>query len=340
MFKKLLLATLLLVSSSAYAQKFHYIVDFGFNFDNLESSDPYEPSRTLFRVKLAPQIGVKFGENHMLMAGADVLQTLGDSIFPTRADYTLYYRFRNENFGAVAGSFPRTYSVAKYPRSFFREDYCFLDTNIEGLMLQYTNTKKTGYAEFYFDWYGMNEKLRIDEFLLAASSEYTFFDKKLIVGANLLLNHFKNDYYLGDAFLLERAQYNLYVGTDFQSFAPKFEELRVTFGTLSSMEHKRILKGENPWTNSPGWQACISVIYKGFGLSNDFYFGKPQFIYHSQYGSEFYPGSPFYQAERYNRTNIFYKWGNKFLDLRADIIFHFDGKRVANQQMLTLSVHI
>ncbi|MEG1649153.1 MAG: hypothetical protein RR277_04605, partial [Rikenellaceae bacterium] len=299
-FKSLLLATLILLSNGVNAQKFHYIVDFGFNFDNLESSDPYEPTRSLFRVKLAPQVGVKLGENHMLMAGADILQTLGDSIFPTRADYTLYYRFKNDNFGAVAGSFPRSYSVAHYPRSFFREDYCFFDTNIEGLMLQYANTKKTGYAEFFFDWYGMNEKLRIDEFLLAASSEYTFYDKKLIVGANLLLNHFKKDYYLGDAFLLERTQYNLYVGTDLQSLAPKFEELRVSFGTLSSMEHKRMLDRDTPWVNSVGWQANISVMIKGFGLSNDFYFGDPQFAYHSQYGSEFYPGLPFYQAKRYN----------------------------------------
>ena len=340
--RRYILALLAIIAtiSTTNAQKLEYIIDFGFNFDNMESSKPYDDSRTLLGVKLAPQIGVSFGKEHRVMVGGDLIQMMGDSIFPSEIDYTIYYRFENKNFGALVGAFPREYSIAEYPLSFFREDYKFYDSNMEGIMLQYKNNKGNGYAELFLDWYGINHELRIDEFLVGASTRYSFYDNLLFTGANMLLNHFKNDYILGDSFLLERAQYNIYVGSDLHHIVPTMDKLSFSFGTNSSMERKRVLDRDTEWKNAMGWQLDIDAEYKGFGLENEFYFGASQFQYHQQYGSNFYMGSPFYQSPIYNRANFYYKWSNKFLSLRADFIFHFTEKTVSNQQMLTLAVNL
>ena len=341
--RKIYITALLLILTStiqANAQKLEYIVDFGFNFNNLESSLPYDNSRTLISTKLAPQIGVSFGAEHRLMVGADMIQIFGDKTFPTKIDYTMYYRFESENFGAMAGAFPRTYSLAEYPLSFFREDYKFFDTNMEGVMLQYQNDEKTAYTEFYLDWYGVDHAQRIDEFLIGASTRYSFCDELLFTGANLLLNHFKNDIFLIDSYLLERLQYNIYLGADLQHLAPSMDKLSISFGTNSSIERKRVLELDTSAKNSLGWQLDITAQYKGFGIENGLYCGDSQFLYHSQYGSSFYIGQPFYQAPIYNRSNIYYKWENDFLSLRVDMIMHFTPKTVANQQMITLGVNL
>lgn len=336
----ILLGVQFLGVQSARAQNFVYKLDFDFYFDNLEGSDPWYPTRTLFSVKLAPEVGLQMGRKHAFMVGANLIQDLGDSTFLTKADYTIYYRYLDHNFSALAGAFPRSYSIARYPKSFFREDWNFYNSNIDGLMLQYRNNRRTGYVEFFVDWYGQSQKYRIDEFMLTASSEYSFLNKALFVGANGLLNHYKNDYKLQDSYLLERAFYNVYVGTDLSFVLPFFDEARIGFGTLSSMEHKRHLEFETEWQNNIGWQADLSLKWKGLGLSNSFYFGDSQMIYFQQYGNDMYFGSPFYQSKRYNRTDLSYEWKKSFFSVKADVAIHVTPGYVANQEMLTLKVNL
>lgn len=332
----------LFVSGAVKGQEnFVYKVDFGFYFDNLEASDPWEGSRTRFAVKLAPEAGIRLGEKHTFMVGADMVQDLGDSTFLTKADYTVYYRFKNDNFGVYAGAFPRSNSIAKYPLSFFREEFNFFNSNIDGLMLQYQNRGRTGYVELFIDWYGQNQKLRIDEFMICGSSEYTFLDKLFLAGINASMNHYKNDYKLKDSYLFERNYYNVYVGTDLAKILPFLSEARVTFGTMSSMERKRFLEQESSWINHLGWQLDVALRWKGFGLRNAYYFGDSQMMYYRQYGGDLYWGSPFYQSDRYNRTDISWQWKKKFLSVKADFVFHYTpAGGVSTQQLFVLGFNL
>lgn len=336
-------STLLLVFLSISflnAQELEYKVNFDFLFDNLEESRPYEDTRSYLAVKLAPEIGVSFDDKHYLMGGFNMIQDMGDSIFPTKIEYTLYYNYKGDNFNVYLGSFPRIYSSTRYARSFFRDDYLFYNPNIEGLMAQYTSKNQRSSGEFFFDWYGMNQELRIDEFLLVGSFKQRLADSDLLnVGADLLLNHFKNDYYLVDSYLLERFQSNVYISSDISSFTNNtLSLLELKLALLTSSERKRILDTETSWQHSPGFQVGLSAIYKGFGVSNDLYIGKEQMLYYEQYGTSFYPGSTFYGAGRYNRADIFYTWRNRLVSVRADIIFHITPTTVANQQMLSFGL--
>ncbi|MFI3262915.1 MAG: hypothetical protein R3Y26_08405 [Rikenellaceae bacterium] len=340
--KILLFITLtLLTISGIEAQNFTYKIDFGTLFDNLEGSDSYAPTRSLFTAKLAPEIGVKISDKHKLMVGAVMLQNLGDDIFLTDADYTLYYNFTDNNFNVFVGSFPRSNTFEMYPKSFFRDDFLFTDNNIEGVMAQYTPTKKNGFIELYVDWYGQNQENRDDEFLLVGSTEFSFCNKYLFAGANILINHLKNTDKLVDSYLYERALYNIYLGADFQSLTPSLDRFKVSFGTNSSMEHKRFEGDyEEPWKNNVGWQFNVDVNYKGFGLKNDYYFGDSQLVYYEQYGNDLYWGNQFYQSDRYNLTELYYEkcWG--CISLRAGMKFHVTPTTFANQQVVTLKLNL
>lgn len=321
------------------AQNFAYKAGFGFYFDNLENSTPWTPTRTNISVSLNPEVGVVFGK-HSFMVGTNMIQNLGDSSYFSQVDVIAYYRYKSKVFNGFAGALQREYSIASYPKSFFRDDVYFYDPVIEGVMLQYMNKKKTGYVEFFLDWYGLNNTLRIDEFMLCAASEYSFANKLFFVGAAGQIIHFKNDYKLKDSYLMERTYYNLYAGSDLASVIPFFDEARVSVGLLGSMEHKRILDTETSWTNNPGAQIDLSLRWKSLGVQNSFYFGKPQMKYYTQYGDDMYWGSPFYQSKRYNRTDIYWKWDHKFFNIKADFILHYDGRKMASQQMLTLGVKL
>lgn len=339
--KKFLITTFLsTICISLAAQNFAYKVGFDFFFDNLEGSEPYAPTRTFAAVKLLPEIGVRVGEHHQLMVGASLIQDLGDSKFLSEADYTIYYKYSSKNFNGIAGSFSRNESIAHYPLSFFREDYKFFDDNIEGLMLQYMNNKKSGFVELYADWYGQNQKLRIDEFLITGSTEYNFYDKLLIVGGSAMVNHYKNEYELVDAGLYERVFYNVYVASDLSKFVPFFNVARIGFGSNSSAEHLRYPDKSVPWESNIGWQVDLHLDWKGLALKNQFYFGEPQMIYYQTMGDEMYWGSQFYQAKRYNLTELSYKRSWKFLNVGAAIKFHFTPGMVANQQILTLGFNL
>ena len=339
--KRFVITTLLSFwALSASAQNLAYRLRFDTYFDNLESSEPWEPTRTIFAVKLSPEIGLQLGGGHSFMTGAHLTQDLGDTLL-TKAQASIYYRYFGNRFGALAGSFSRSFSKGDYPLSFFDNTWSFYNENINGLMLQYRNGKGNGRAEFFVDWQGQSQKFRIDEFMLVASAGYSFFDNLLIVDAAGLLSHFKNDYVLGDdCYLLERAYYTLALSTDLHKLLPSMDRFRIGFGTLSSMEHKRFLEMESKWRHNIGFQAEIDMRWRWIGLKNSFYFGDGQQTFYGQYGQRVYSGSPFYRSERYNRTDLYCSWSKKFLTVRGDIVLHAVKGQLANQQMLTLSLNL
>ncbi len=335
-----LTALLSVLSLSASAQNFAYRLRFDTYFDNLESSEPWQPTRTLFAVKLSPEVGLQLGGGHSFMAGAHLTQDLGDTLL-TKAQASVYYRYMGKRLGALAGSFSRKFSVSEYPLTFFDNDWSFYNENINGLMLQYRNRKGTGHVEFFVDWQGQSQKFRIDEFMLVASTRYAFFDRLLILDAAGLLSHFKNDYVLGgDCYLLERAYYNIALSTDLRKLMPEMDRFQIGFGTLSSMEHKRFLETESKWRHNIGFQADIDLRWRWIGLKNSFYFGDGQQTFYEQYGSRIYSGSPLYRSGRYNRTDLYGSWSKKFLTIRGDIVLHAVKGQVANQETLTLSLNL
>ncbi|PAF42624.1 hypothetical protein [Helicobacter sp. 11S03491-1] len=343
------LCLLLALIGFGYTYEWKYDLGFNFYLDNLEDSVPYWDTRTIYGVRLAPEVGIAFDEHQSLMFGGYVIQNMGEQHFPTKANVSIYYSAIGENLRGYFGIFPRKHSIAHYPLSFFRNDFYFFNPNINGVMFEYKPEKSNdginGYAEFIFDWYGGNLSKRLDEFMVLASSQFNFFQDYLFVGGNFLMYHFKNDEYLakdgsnGDTYLLDRIYYNLYMGTSFKALMPYMQKASIQFGTLSTLERKRHLStGIDPFYNGLGWQLDLEAQYKGFGFKDSYYFGKPQMEYYTQYGEDFYSGLPFYRGTNYNRADFYYEYKNDILKARFSIILHFINRTFANQEMLTISL--
>lgn len=325
---------------------FVYGFDFDFLADNLEESDPFWETRTLISTRVFPEVGISFfGQN--LKVGGYVLFDMG-KIIPTQGGVTLSYDFKTQEFRGYFGTFAKMHRIGKYPLLFARKDFDFYHPLIHGAMLQYQSQEDAKYpikSELIFDWYGGNLKDRIDEFLVQGSFAQSFWKDRFFLGASFLLYHTKNDVFLNrdgrnfDTYLLDRFYYQAYLGSDLTSFVQPLDHLSFQIGTLSSLERKRRLStGLDRFSNQLGWQFEGNLSFKGFGINHLIYWGDKQYKYFKQYGDDFYAGLPFYQNNLYNQTEVFYEYKTSYLTARVSFILHFIPKKIAHQQMITISV--
>lgn len=333
-----------------------YNAGFDFLLDNTENTKSlWWDTRTRYALRLSGEIGLLIFDFHRIFLGGYGLQDMGQKrVFNAGGGIYAYYAYGREReigtFGGTFGIFPRKKLLKIYPRSFFRDDFLFLSPASNGALLQYSSPKERdikGKAEIVFDWFGGNLAKRDDEFFLLFGSEVSFFDS-LNLGLDALVFHFKNSDVLGkgesvanDVHLLDRILYNGYVEVDFRGFVPSFkkylDKAQIGFSALGQIERKRRLSGNEPFYIGAGYEAGFKAQYKGFGIEESYYFGKPQMRYFGQYGEQLYEGLPLYQRE-FNRVNAYYLYKNKFLRTQISLIFYTFGRQLATQQMLTFSI--
>ena len=108
----------IMVSWPVAAQKFLWNVDFDFRFDNKEYAGMVnDASVTNFAARLTPQVGIGWGHGNAIMAGIDVMNNFGAG---TRLmdEMVLYYRYRDDKFGAFLGRFSRRNLIGNYSYAF------------------------------------------------------------------------------------------------------------------------------------------------------------------------------------------------------------------------------
>ncbi len=322
---------------------FVYSATFESIFNNLESCSPWDNTRTLFGAKIAPQIGFEFNKFNRVMVGADLLQDFGYKKIPTSVDYTLYYQYKNKNLLAAMGAIPFfEKSIASYPLTFFSDETHFYNPNIEGVLFSYQSQSSKFKGEFFVDWNAIDRAVEIDRFSIGGYAQYNMFDDLLGFNGAFMLMHDLNNPVFSDCYLFEQFRYSANITTNLASKLSWFSNFKLSFGTLSSSENKRILDVESkPWITNVGWNAELLLTHKGFGIKNSYYFGDGQFHYWNEFGgASYYDGLCFYQSRSYNRTDLFYGYKTKYLTIRGDMVFHITSKGVANQQMITLKVDI
>lgn len=146
-------AALLLCSATASAQRFLWNVDFDFKFDNKEYADvEHDASVTNFTARLTPQIGLGWGRGNALMVGVDFLNDMGRNTYVAR-EMIVYYKYQDDRFGVYFGRFPRRNLIGTYSNAFFSDYISYYDSNLDGLMGQYTGSH--GYVELVLDWNSM-----------------------------------------------------------------------------------------------------------------------------------------------------------------------------------------
>lgn len=134
---------------------------------------------------------------------------------------------------------------------------------------------------------------------------------------------------------MDRLYFNAYIGTSLLDIAPFMEKLNAKFGMVSEASRLRNREKEVPFMNSVGGQLDVEIQYKGFGIHNLFFFAKtPEMPFYNQYQyvemyctpsycpTPIYRGVPFFQANMYNRFDLYYNWKNDFASVRINFVLN------------------
>ena len=323
-------------------EKLYLDTDFNFDFDNTEYTGAnLGASETLFGISLAPVLRFEWNEKHSLGVGVNMQKMFGSVRFLDDIDLVAYYQFKGEKYGAVAGLFRREKLMGRYSEAFFSNAYLVDNRLVQGLALQYHD--KVGYAELVADWNGMYSQATREQFRILFSGEGRFANV-MYAGASAEMHHYANradfQYNVVDDFVI-----NPYIGVDFSMIV----DIDARLGYLQSLQRDRLTGGG--WQVPMGGELFLRVSCWGVFISNNLYVGKNlQPLYNSVgkegtiYGADLYASDPFYGTTTgiYNRTGIGYErnlWVDR-LKVKAEFVLKTDGKRLYNQQIISLGVNL
>ncbi|MCM1502504.1 MAG: hypothetical protein NC115_07550 [Bacteroidales bacterium] len=349
-----------------------YDLNFEMDFDNREyGASDYAPSGTIFGARLTPSVGVAVhqanGMRHRVMAGIDIMKDFGRSPVPAEMaksgsdtdetdrkqenwnlfrEITIYYqlacRLGKTDFSLTAGVFPKSFSKAEYPRTFFSDSVRFYDNNYEGLLLTFGRPK--AYYEVGCDWMGMYGTDRRERFMIFSNGNSRVLPW-MKLGYSAYMYHYagcRNVWGVVDNMLV-----NPWICFDFSDMVP-LQELSVTVGGIVSGQNDRRQVHRYVF---PGGAECVFDIRKwNVGLQYRLFVGKDMMPYYGntdaeghKYGSSLYFGDPFYRVAReggigmYNRVELYYEPHIAyFLDLKVSITGHFHEKYSGCQQQVGL----
>ena len=299
--KLLIIWAFILGVGYANAQTFLYDVDFVTNFDNREMHHPYEDSQTLFGVRLTPTVGLGFndsiGGTHKFMAGVSYVQPFGAKWRDCTVTPTVYYQFEAKGFRLNFGFVPYDFLTEALPDYLRSDSLAFAYPNIQGVLFQYRN--KWGHADLFCDWRGMMSHETREAFRIVGGGKFHY--DWLFAGGYAQLNHLSHnaDSILG---VCDDIVINPLAGVSLGHLTP-LDSLALQVGYIGSFQRDR--RAEQQWF-AHGFHADFCLVWRFIGLRNEFYIGKNQMPLYPQYGQVLNQGDPKYQAEIYNRTDLFF----------------------------------
>lgn len=334
-----IITLLLLISCSIDAQKFVYDIDFLSFFDNRESQISSYPSKTLFGVRLSPEIGVELNDstygNHRLMAGVSYTQPFGATWRDARIHPTIYYDYKQYGFNVTLGFIPWRTTRTTLPDYLMNDSLRYFAPNIQGAHFAYES--RHGFSEFICDWRGMQSSTTREAFRLLLLGEYHH--KWFLVGGNAGLNHLASrlnpDSYDG---VCDDITVQPFVGFNLSQITP-LDTLALRTSYIFSYQRER---RSNTLYIGHGFLAEFSIKWRFIKAENTLYIGNPLMPLYAQYGTLLNQGESFYQHPIYNKTefsvyivqrpfaNIYFSWN----------LHYVPGYPLAHQQLLIANLNI
>lgn len=362
--KHIFLSLLALVMSvAANGVDFTWDVDFSSVFDNREGDHDITATKTYFFTNLAPEVGVKFGDEDRVAGGVVWFQPIGCQWEGHRLSPTLYYRHEGKRWRFSMGMFPRKQLVEEMPGYLWSDSLSYSQNNIRGVLVQYVSPK--GFFDAYVDWRGMQTRSQREAFNIVFHGQMSPRRNWFHFGGYAQMNHYAlqkdapQEQHIVDNFLV-----NPYVGADLGRSIGT-DSLTIRAGLLMTVERNRA----NPsggWETPAGFYLEAVGEWKWLGVKNTLYAGKPLFpsynypspgfldndaphatpeeiavnpVVWSPMGPGLYQGEPFYQKCFYDRLNVYaYILRRKHVNLMASLDFNFTPSSFIFYQRLLLRV--
>ena len=340
----LLLLCVVLGKSSFHAQaqeKVEAVWDASFDlfFDNREYHSPFTPSQTLFGLRLAPEIGIRFDQDHSIMTGINFLAEFGAHPGVEAKDYIAYYQYKGKRLSCYGGLIPRAKSIASYTRAIFNDSIYYYAPILSGLLLQYKG--ESGYVEFGLDWNSKITNTDREKFLLFLGSRFHIHSFYAGLQASLY-HHSQTLLYDG---VVDNMLLFPHIGLDLAE-TTRFERFNVQAGWMQAFQNDRTFVGK--YVSPSGLQLDVSLQKWRIGIDNTLYAGQNLMPYweaparNYDYGPGLYWGEPFYRTDSiYNRMELYWQphIGDRFF-LRLSSVHHYDGHCWSWQQKLRFVVNL
>ncbi len=314
-------------------------IDFGSVFDNREGDDKYYDDKTFFFTTLAPEFALKFTPKDRIAGGAVWNQPLENGVKDGKIVPTLYYRHEGEKWKFSMGMFPRTQLREPLPGFMWCDSLAYFQKNIRGALVQYEHRK--GFFDAYIDWRAHQTETRREAFNIVFHGEWHPKAGPFLMGAHLLMNHFaKTKNPAPEESIVDNFLANPFVGVDYSRHTA-LDSLVVKVGLLQTIERYR---GDEKggWKCPGGLWVDATFEWKFLGLKNSLFIGGDDLLpNYSLFGTLLYQGESFYQSSFYNRTDVYaHIMRNKWMDLEAQLNFHFAKGAFMFNQRLILNIHL
>lgn len=345
----LLIAAMGLLYGGAWAQpvNFEWQVNFQGNFVNDEfdiSGQQLATSRTLGAARLAPYVGLGFGENHRLMGGVDVVKDFGTGHDAPLTELALWYQYSQNYFTFAAGIFPATLLNGRYTSLIFSDYARFYDGHYDGFYWGWKRPRSR--YEIIFDWNGKYGATRREQFTVLSAGE-GWITPWLALCWEGSFHHFAasaNVSGVADDHLLHP-----YVRFEFSPMLP-LDRAELSLGGVIGYQKDRL---KTNYYIPKGADVIVDIRKWGFGVKDHFYYGENQApLYHQkdaagmEFGEDLYFRSSWWQVRPdggygiYNRLEAYWMkslWKNVSVGVHA--VFHFDYLGLmGTQQMVQVRV--
>ena len=317
--------------------RFIYDVDFLTYYDNREYKAPYQIPQTIFNFRLSPSIGLRVRDNaagrHELVAGVRYTQRLGGNWKDVQFDPTAYYHYAYKGIDLYMGAIPYQKRLNSLPDWLLYDSISYMHPNIQGAYFSYHDHR--GFINAMADWRGAQTATRREMFRVLIDGEFHY--KGLVVGGLAHLNHTAGTAENDTLPLYDDLNLGAHIGFDATQYVP-LDSLAIKVGYIYGFARDRLHRR----TFQPqGFYIELYLNWWFLGLKNTFYYGDNLQPFRSDIGPLMCQGDPFYQSRLYNRLDLFlYLYRSSFVDFYFSYNFHFDNRRIQEQQQLIVRFNL
>ena len=330
---------LLLTCYGVSGQTFLYNVEALSYFDNREYKNDFVHSRTLFGIRLSPEIGVGFSDNregsHRLMAGIHWNQPIGNDLGSAQFVPTIYYNYQRKGLSLSLGAVPFSHLNEPLPDYLQYDSLTYMRPNIQGALFQYTAARFT--AEAFCDWRSIQTEAQREAFRLVGRVKYA--PGLFFLGGNFQMNHLASTATVKQG-VVDDLMANPYIGLNLTRLLP-LDSLSLQVGYILAYAWDRV--NDDAPTTPGGIHVDLTARWKRLSLHNTFYAGGNLMPHYGQVGTLLYQGDPLYQDPLHDRLDLavcivnhpavscFFSWNFHFLSTAA---------RLNHQQQLTVRFNL
>lgn len=324
--KRLLLSiALILALLSTNAQSLNWRANaFGFA-DNREYNSTFQIPQTILGIQFAPELFLTFDSVHTLNVGLNALKEFGSINEIDKVNPYFYYALNSKSFDFHFGVFPRKKFHSDSPKAIYYDSLSYYRPYISGLFWTY---KKGGFKQsVYLDWTSRQTVNQREAFIMGGKGNYRH--KMFFAENHLYMYHYAHTAISHeDEHIRDNGVVVVTLGLNAADHT-FLDSLKLSLSGIKSFERERNV---TDWRTPNGLILDFTIEYKGFGVSNTYYYGQGHWLDW---------GDPFYRLNRYNRTDIYYRL-LRFKKVTGSFTYslHYAEGGISHQQQFTFAVEL